>query len=114
MKTTSQLDILPMVLGLLGEEVVHQSWGTDALSFPQKKGLAFSVDGNYYGLFTDRYLLYERLNLDKSYLYDLRTDFLLSNNLADTQKETLNRLQKILRSYLECTVLMSHQTIYTD
>lgn len=49
-KAGSQLDILPTIMGILGGEYIHSSWGKDLLSGGGKSSSAYVVENNFIGI----------------------------------------------------------------
>jgi len=69
-----QVDLLPTILGLLGQSTIHESWGRDILSLPPgDNGYAFINKGDAYGMVRDSLLFWEKIDF-KTHLYKIQVD----------------------------------------
>lgn len=97
----SQTDLIPTILGILGQPVSHQSWGRDLLSLPlENKGFAMMIDGNLVGWMEGSYFLVERTGISCS-LYDTYKDPLQKYDLSSKFPDLLRKLQTNERSFLQ-------------
>ncbi len=103
----SQTDLVPTILGLLGEPAEHESWGRDILSLPpEDKGYAMMVDGRRIGWVEDPYFLVDRIGATTS-LYNYVNDPEQKEDISSQYPEITKELQKKERSFLQLSILQS-------
>jgi len=108
-KVVSQVDILPTIMGLLGETYLHESWGRDALSTDSlDSGFAIMIDGMNLGYLRPPYYYVERVGV-KSFLYDISSDPDLLRNISSLEPEIFSRMESEAHAYLEASVLETKQ-----
>ncbi len=93
----SQADVLPTLMGILGGEYEHSTWGQNLLSKGGKKEFAYVVDTQYVGI------------IDKDYIYieDIvgKKDKLLSKeNNKEVENIDLKNYRKKTRTFLELSI----------
>jgi len=104
-----QTDILPILIGILGKPVLHQSWGKDILSLSQEnKGFAMMIDGKRIGWVEDPYFFVDRIGANHS-LFNFRSDPLQKNDLSSQFPELVKKFQTKERSLLQASVEASRQ-----
>jgi phosphoglycerol transferase MdoB-like AlkP superfamily enzyme len=102
----SQTDLVPTILGLLGEPVFHESWGRDVLSLPaDDKGFAMMLDGSLIGWLEEPYYLVERFGVNST-LYDIRRDPQQRHDLSSELPDVVRRLKTKERSLLQLSIEM--------
>jgi phosphoglycerol transferase MdoB-like AlkP superfamily enzyme len=104
---SSQTDLLPTILGLLGKPVLHQSWGRDLLSLPaQDGGFALMIDGKRVGWVEDTYFFIDRIGATPS-LFDFNQDPQQKNDLAAQFPNLVKKFQIKERSFLQLAIEMT-------
>jgi phosphoglycerol transferase MdoB-like AlkP superfamily enzyme len=103
----SQTDLVPTILGLLGEPTEHESWGRDILSLSSEdKGFAMMVDGKRIGWLEGPYFLVDRIGATTS-LYNYMDDPEQKKDISAEYPEIVRDLQKKERSFLQLSILQS-------
>jgi len=103
----SQTDLVPTILGLLGEPAEHESWGRDIFSLsPEDKGFAMMVDGKRIGWVEEPYFLVDRIGATTS-LYNYIDDPEQKNDISAEYPEITKELEKEERSFLQLSILQS-------
>jgi len=106
-KTGSQVDILPTLLGILGLETKHSSWGRDLLSLNEDdSGFAVIVLDEKLGLVEGSYFYLHWAGSVKI-LFDLNESPYLQNNLFDSLSEKSDRMNYRLNSYIQMANYLS-------
>ena len=95
---TQQIDILPLLLRKLNYSGDFVSFGSDS----QNDSIPFAVNyiNQTWQLITDPYFLQYRAGKSVG-LYLYKTDKLLKNNLLLKEPETIKRLEKFLKAYIQ-------------
>jgi phosphoglycerol transferase MdoB-like AlkP superfamily enzyme len=110
----SQTDLLPTILGLLGQPALHQSWGRDLLSLPTENGgFALMIDGKHIGWVEDSYFFVDRIGAPSS-LFDISQDPQQKNDLSARFPELVKKFQAQERSFLQLAVEMTQRTKETQ
>ncbi|MDH4223808.1 MAG: sulfatase-like hydrolase/transferase [candidate division Zixibacteria bacterium] len=103
----SQTDLLPTFLNLLGNPVLHQSWGRDIFSLsPEDKGFAMLADGKRIGWIEEPYFLVDRLGATSS-LYNYIDDPEQQKDISSNHPEITEKLRRSERSFLQLSVMQS-------
>lgn len=104
-----QVDLLPTILGLLGGQATHESWGRDILSLPANDGgYAFINKGDAYGMVRDSLLFWEKIDF-KTHLYKILADnSIKSIDAASEWPENVKILQNQGRAMIQLEVDMVH------
>ena len=103
----SQTDLVPTILGLLGEPAEHESWGRDIFSLSSKdKGFAMMVDGKRIGWIEEPYFLVDRIGATTS-LYNYIDDPEQKKDISLEYPEIVKELQKKERSFLQLSIMQS-------
>lgn len=107
--TSSQVDILPTVMGILGGKYKNSSWGRDLLNISDldNDSCAYVVQNNFYGVIQNNLLLIDGDGL-KPRLIDIEK----SEYVDD--KESLDRLHKATRTYLELETYQLKNGTFAD
>ena len=107
----SQVDILPIILGLLNISTEHASFGRDLLSPNMGDGFAFLTLSDSIGWIEGPMVLYDFLDETPPQMYNYIEDYALENNLAVVQPELAHHLQRQARAYLQVsrTLLLSNR-----
>lgn len=96
---TSQIDIMPTLLGLLGYDRPYFAFGRDLFNEPSAAPAAVNYDNNIYQAITDRYLV----RFDEQHIRDIYAvdDVRLENNLAGkvAADDTERYLKALIQSY---------------
>ena len=96
---TSQIDIMPTLLGLLGYDRPYFAFGRDLFNEPAAAPAAVNYDNNIYQAITDRYLV----RFDEQHIRDIYAvdDVRLENNLAGkvAADDTERYLKALIQSY---------------
>ncbi|MGL5611982.1 LTA synthase family protein, partial [Cetobacterium sp.] len=92
--TSSQVDILPTIMGILGGTYKNSSWGKNLFISSEESSYAYIVQNNFYGVIKDNLLL-----IDGDGVKPKLVDMQRSEYLEDI--DTLNKLHEITRTYLE-------------
>jgi phosphoglycerol transferase MdoB-like AlkP superfamily enzyme len=102
----SQTDLIPTIIGILGEPTLHESWGRDILSLPaDDKGFSMMLDGSVIGWLEESYFFVERIGANCS-LYDTYDDQQQQNDLIFDLPDLAAKLQKKERSFLQLSLEM--------
>jgi len=108
--TGGQVDILPMLMGLLGGDYTHQSWGRDLLgSSVQDSGFAVTNSNTTMGLTEDGFLYAESLGRPPA-LYRFADTGLVLTDVKRGYPDEFVRLQRRLRTYIQIADQMSTPT----
>jgi phosphoglycerol transferase MdoB-like AlkP superfamily enzyme len=108
--TGSQTDLLPTILGLLGQSTLHQSWGRDLLSLPPEDGgFALMINGKQAGWVGDSYFFVDRIGATSS-LFDISRDPQQKNDLSAQFPELVKKFQTRERSFLQLAVELTQRT----
>ncbi len=109
-----QVDLLPTILGLLGQFAVHESWGRDIFSLPEgDNGYAFLNKGDAYGLVRDSLLFWEKIDF-KPRLYDILADnSIKSIDITAELPENVSMMQTQGRAMLQLEVDLVHGGLAT-
>jgi len=103
----SQTDLVPTILGLLGEPAEHESWGRDIFSLSSEdKGFAMMVDGKRIGWVEEPYFLVDRIGATTS-LYNYIKDPEQKKDISSEYPEIVKELQKKERSFLQLSIQQS-------
>ncbi|MCQ8213555.1 LTA synthase family protein [Cetobacterium somerae] len=105
--TSSQVDILPTLMGLLGGEYKNSSWGRDLFKSSKKNEYAYIMQNNFYGVVKDDVLLIDGDGV-KPKLVDIKNSKYLENN------EILDKLDKVTRTYLELETYQLKNGTFAD
>lgn len=98
-----QIDIMPSVLGLLGYDKPFISFGKDLFSTPDSASWAVNYNNGIYQYVKGDYLL-QFDGVSPRAVYDIKSDWLLSNNLlglVPEQEPMLRELKAIIQQYME-------------
>lgn len=105
--TSSQVDILPTVMGVLGGVYKNSSWGRDLFNISKENSYAYIVQNNFYGVIKDNTLL-----IDGDGIKPKLVDIEKSEYFED--KDTLNKLHEITRTYLELETYQLKNGTFAD
>lgn len=105
--TSSQVDILPTVMGVLGGTYKNSSWGKNLLIASQEDSYAYIVQNNFYGVIKDNFLLIDGDGV-KPKLVDIQKSEYLE------EKEILDKLHEITRTYLELETYQLKSGTFAD
>ena len=97
-KAGSQLDILPTIMGILGGEYIHSSWGKDLLNPKIKNSTAYVVENNFIGIIDE----------DKIYMDGITVGNSLRKKSDDSiinDERLREKYKKAARSFLELSVI---------
>lgn len=96
---TSQIDIMPTLLGLLGDDKPYFAFGRDLFNEPADLPMAVNYDNNIYQAITDRHLI----RFDEQRVRDIYSvdDTALEHNLAGevAADEAERNLKALIQSY---------------
>lgn len=98
-----QIDIMPSVLGYLGYDHPHVSFGIDLLNTDSEKTFAVNYNNGIYQFIQGDYLLQFDGKATRA-VYNYKTDRMLRNNLIGTlpEQSTMERhLKAIIRQYMQ-------------
>lgn len=101
-KAGSQLDLLSTIMGILGGEYVHSSWGKDLLNYKGENNFAYVVENNFIGIIDE----------DKIYMDGITVGNSLRRKSDDSiinDEEARERYEKAARSYLELSIEQEKQ-----
>lgn len=102
-----QVDLLPILMGLLGGDYTHQSWGRNLLdSAVADGGFAVTNSTTRFGLTEDGFLYAETLGRPPALYRFADSGLVLTDVKRDCQDE-FQRLQRRLRTYLQVADQMS-------
>jgi phosphoglycerol transferase MdoB-like AlkP superfamily enzyme len=100
-KVGGQTDILPTIMGLLGGDYTHASWGRDLLKLPPSdSGFAIMNVAERIAMMEHDYFYLEELGV-ASGLYDAKTIDITPRNIAGEHPEILGRMQRRLRMFMQ-------------
>lgn len=105
--TSSQVDILPTVMGILGGTYKNSSWGRNLFSASKENSYAYIMQGNFYGVVKDNLLLIDGDGANPK-LVDMEKSKYLE------EKETLKTLHEITRTYLELETYQLKNGVFAD
>ena len=106
-KISSQVDILPTLIDLLGIETRQYSWGRDLLNLPpDDSGFAVITAEDRLGLIEKRFFFFNWLGAGKI-LYDMNTPDYLQFNVINSHPDTAARMEIRLGSYIELANYLS-------
>lgn len=106
-RTTSQVDMLPTLIGVLGIETSLYCWGRDQFSLPDDdSGFAVFIDEERMGLIEGSKFYFHWVDVFKK-LYDLNDESYLSNDLSDSLPEVATRMDTKLNSYVQLADYLS-------
>jgi phosphoglycerol transferase MdoB-like AlkP superfamily enzyme len=101
-----QVDILPTVLGLLGDRSQHESWGRDILA-TESMSFAFLNKNDSYAWIEDSVMVREEAG-GRAGMYAFPSDSLAVNDISKQNPEKMKRLQQKGRAMLQLEVEMVH------
>jgi hypothetical protein len=106
-KTGSQVDLLPTLMGLLGDDYTHAGWGRDLLRLTSRdQGFAVLNVLNWVGYVGEDYYYMEHIGRPGS-LFDLEVMADTILDVATEKPEQAARLQRRLHSYLQIAEQLS-------
>ncbi len=112
--TGGQVDILPTLLGVMGIETSHLSWGRDLLSLnANDSGFAVLVNGQRLGYIAGSHFYFHWIDRIDSY-YNLKDTSYLENNLIDSLPESAAALRAKLLSYIQTADRLSRRKMESD
>jgi phosphoglycerol transferase MdoB-like AlkP superfamily enzyme len=106
---SSQLDLLPTILGLLRLKTPHASWGRDLFEVPENSGFAASVAGNEVRWHDGKYLLNDSL-AGTPMLFDILRDNSCKENIWSREVKEGEILETRTRSFIS----LSQQLMYEN
>jgi hypothetical protein len=106
---SSQLDLLPTVLGLLQLKTTHSSWGRNLFEVRTDSGFAASVAGNEVRWHDSKYLLNDSLT-GTPMLFDILRDKACKENIWGQEAEEGEILKTRTRSF----IALSQQLMYEN
>ena len=106
---SSQLDILPTILGLLKLKTSHASWGRDLLTVPENSGFAVAISGQEARWHDSDYLLNDALGNRTPMLFDIRKDPDCSQNIWKEHKAEGREIQRKLRGYVSLSQTLFYE-----
>ncbi len=110
-KITSQVDIIPTIMGILGKPYIHESWGRDIFSLDSlDDGFAIMIDGNKLGYIRQQFYFLEYIGA-RYYLYDLSIDPELKNDISDIEFQIVEKMRTEARAYIQCSVFLTKPTL---
>ena len=104
-KAGSQLDILPTIMGILGGEYIHSSWGKDLLNPKIKNSTAYVVENNFIGIIDE----------DKIYMDGITVGNSLRKKSDDSiinDERLREKYKKAARSFLELSVIQEKEVSF--
>lgn len=96
-KAGSQLDLLPTIMGILGGDYIHSSWGKDLLDKNNKDSTAYVVENNFVGI----------IDKENIYIDGITVPEVLRRKSDDSiieDKELVEKYKKAARTYLELSI----------
>ena len=96
-KAGSQLDLLPTIMGILGGDYIHSSWGKDLLDKDNKDSTAYVVENNFVGI----------IDKENIYIDGITVPEVLRRKSDDSiieDKELVEKYKKAARTYLELSI----------
>lgn len=96
-KAGSQLDLLPTIMGILGGEYIHSSWGKDLLDKDNKDSTAYVIENNFVGI----------IDKENIYIDGITVPEVLRRKSDDSiieDKELVEKYKKAARTYLELSI----------
>lgn len=96
-KAGSQLDLLPTIMGILGGDYIHSSWGKDLLDKNNKDSTAYVVENNFVGI----------IDRENIYIDGITVPEVLRRKSDDSiieDKELVEKYKKAARTYLELSI----------
>lgn len=108
-----QIDIMPTLLGMLHYDEPYVAYGRDLLSADSTNQWAFSfIDGTYQYLLDDYILQYDGQN--PKALYNYRKDWMLSDNILESNDSLSDVMTTRLRMMIQCYVERMIENRLTD
>ena len=106
-KTASQVDIVPIIAGLLGEKIDTQRWGRDIFNLPDSdNGFAIIDADEKFGMVEDSMLYFHWAGAGE-YLYDLGDQPYLQHNLKDSLTNIYESMAIRTNSYIQLAIQLS-------
>ena len=96
-KAGSQLDLLPTIMGILGGEYIHSSWGKDLLDKDNKDSTVYVVENNFVGI----------IDKENIYIDGITVPEVLRRKSDDSiieDEELVEKYKKAARTYLELSI----------
>jgi phosphoglycerol transferase MdoB-like AlkP superfamily enzyme len=106
---SSQLDILPTILGLLQLKTVHASWGRNLMELPQDQGFAVCMVGHEVRWHDSRFLLNDSLADGPMLLFDIIRDPNCTMDVWRQHPREGDVLKTRVRSYLSLSQTLLYQ-----
>lgn len=102
-----QIDLLPTLMGLLGEDFQHASWGHNLLALPPgERGHAFINDGTLGGVVDSRFIWRDDFSSHTSLLDRTQTDN-GDQDVSSLHLEAVERLKRRLRIFFQAADQLS-------
>lgn len=101
-KIGSQLDILPTIMGILGGEYIHSSWGKDLLNPEIKNSIAYVVENNFIGIIDEDKIYMDGITVGNS-LRKKSDDSIVDDEMLKEE------YKKAARSFLELSVIQEKE-----
>lgn len=105
--TSSQVDILPTVMGVLGGVYKNSSWGNNLFNASEEDSYAYIVQNNFYGVVKGDFLLIDGDGINPKLVNMQKSEFL-------DEKENLNKLHEVTRTYLELETYQLKNGTFAD
>ncbi len=98
----SQVDIVPTLLGILGGNYEHESWGRDLLNLPaDDSGFAFVTLWDRIGYLDNDYFYFEQIGLYTKLHHNLQRDQLFEEADTTEYADALKQMRERLRNYTQ-------------
>ena len=105
---SSQIDILPTIMGLLHLDHLHASFGRDLLNLDVDEGFAILANNQQIGIITDAYYLIEDLGIN-TFFYEYRHPFSSKQDRFGKYphlQQIAEKMQTTLRSHLQIALYL--------
>lgn len=95
-----QIDVLPTLLGILGSDYRHASWGRDLLEIDSNSGFAFINDAANGGMIDSRFILRDDFH-NRTSLLDRTADGTLNTDVSPQNESAGDAMKRRLRIFFQ-------------
>lgn len=106
-----QIDVIPTLMGLLGGDYRHASWGRNLLTIPGDSGFAFIDDAANGGMIDRRFIWRDDFHANTSLLY--RPEANTDKDRSDFSPEFAELMKRRLRMFFQAADQLSTPTVPT-